>query len=369
MERSTPEEEMLMPRNGEAAARSSVSFGAFLRKLVVVQLLMVLLAAGMSTLPSFTFWSSLIHASAIGFSIHFLSWLFCVMRGSPQMNWKVSVIAIPLGTAIGVMIGSMAEGANPLQVFISHPNQLLFTLTIAVVFGTGISYYFYSRGVIAESQAVMREEALARASHERRLVEANLQLLQAQIEPHFLFNTLSNILSLIRDEPAKAERMLEDLTRYLRASLQRTRSREVTLDDELTLLRAYLGIQQVRMGARLRFSIDVGPDLGGVSVPPLVIQPLAENAIRHGLEPLVEGGELKVLVRRRDDQLEIEISDSGPGMMATAVPGVGLGNVRARLRALYQDSASLTLHPNEPRGLTAKVSIPIADQNKPEPGA
>jgi LytS/YehU family sensor histidine kinase len=214
----------------------------------------------------------------------------------------------------------------------------------------------------------MREEALARASHERRLVEANLQLLQAQIEPHFLFNTLSNILSLIRDEPAKAERMLEDLTRYLRASLQRTRSREVTLDDELTLLRAYLGIQQVRMGARLRFSIDVGPDLGGLSVPPLVIQPLAENAIRHGLEPLVDGGELKVLVRRRDDQLEIEISDSGPGMMATAVPSVGLGNVRARLRALYQDSASLTLHPNQPRGLTAKVVIPVMERGKVEPG-
>lgn len=133
----------------------------------------------------------------------------------------------------------------------------------------------------------------------------------------------------------------------------------MTLDDELTLLRAYLGIQQVRMGSRLRVVIDVPAELGDLSVPPFIIQPLAENAIRHGLEPLVAGGELRVRARRKDDRLEIEISDTGPGMTATAVPGVGLANVRARLDALYHERATLTLQLNDPHGLKVKVTIPL----------
>ena len=224
MERIDAVAEHLNPPGGEEPARRSWAVADFFRKLAVVQVLMLLIAAAISAIPGFTFWSSLIHSTTIGFSIHFLSWLFCVVRGTRQSTWGISIIAIPLGTAIGVVVGSLADGNDPLQLFISHPNQLMMTLAVSLVFGTGISYYFYSRGVIAESRAAMREDALARASYERRLVEANLQLLQAQIEPHFLFNTLSNILSLIRDEPHKAEKMLEDLTRYLRASLQRTRA-------------------------------------------------------------------------------------------------------------------------------------------------
>jgi LytS/YehU family sensor histidine kinase len=114
------------------------------------------------------------------------------------------------------------------------------------------------------------------------------------------------------------------------------------------------------MGSRLQFEIDVPADLGRLSVPPLIIQPLAENAIRHGLEPVVEGGKLLVRATRTDDQLEIEITDTGPGMAATAVPGLGLANVRARLNALYPERASLTLHPNVPRGLKVKVTFPAA---------
>jgi signal transduction histidine kinase len=350
------QDEVLAPR--ENAPHPALAFREFLKKLAIVQILMVPLAAAMTAIPGYTFWPNLIHATAIGFSIHTLSWLICMLRGTKLIGWKSSVIAIPLGTAIGVIIGSLIEGNNPLQWFVSHPNQLVLTLAIALVLGTVISYYFYSRGVIAESKAALREDALQRASYERRLVEANLQMLQAQIEPHFLFNTLSNILSLIRAEPLKAEKMLEDLTRYLRASLQRTRTRQVTLDDELNLLRAYLGIQQVRMGSRLQFVIDVPTELGRLSVPPLIIQPLAENAIRHGLEPLLEGGTLLVRATRVEDQLEIEITDTGPGMSATAVSGLGLANVRARLNALYPERASLTLHPNVPRGLRVKVTFP-----------
>ena len=333
--------------------------GEFFRQLGLLWLTMVVLAVGLTQIKDYPFSKNLAYSLCISTSIFLLSRLLGGLRGSTRMNWKIAVIAIPAGTAVGVFLAALATGTDLPALFAEHPNQLVLTLVISLIFGTGFTYYFYSREAMAEAAAALREDALAHAAYEKQLAEANLRLLQAQIEPHFLFNTLSNILSLIRSEPQKAERMLEDLTDYLRVSLQRTRTDQVTLGDELMLLRAYLGIQQVRMGARLSYSIDVPAELNKLRLPPLIIQPLAENAVRHGLEPRAQGGWITVKARLSGEKLDIEIADTGAGMSEVAVPGIGLSNVRARLQALYADRAQFLMQPNQPHGLKIRLVIPI----------
>jgi signal transduction histidine kinase len=340
-------------------ADPSSLLGRYVRQLVVIWVAMLALSIGLTIVTPFSFKDNLVYSLVISGSIFSLSAALEMLRGVRNKDWKTAVIAIPVGTGIGVFVSAQILGHDLMQTFAQRPNDLVFTLAVSLVCGSGFSYYFHSREVLAEAKAALREQALARVADEKRLLEANLRMLQAQIEPHFLFNTLSNVLSLIRHEPDKAGRMLEDLTEYLRVSLQRTRSDHVTLADEIRLLRAYLGIQQVRMGDRLKFSIDVPPELNALRLPPLLIQPLAENAVRHGLEPQPHGGEILVRAIREAAQLKIEISDTGAGIDQDPVAGVGLANVRARLEGLYGEGAQFTLQPNQPHGLTIRITIPI----------
>jgi LytS/YehU family sensor histidine kinase len=337
---------------------SSVT-GRYLRQLALIWLAMLVLAVGLTVITPFTLKDNLVYSLVISGSIFVLSVALETLRGVRRKDWTTAIIAIPVGTGIGVFLSAQITGHDLMQLFAEHPNHLVMTLVISLACGTGFSFYFQSRETLAQAKAALREQALARIEDEKRLLESNLRLLQAQIEPHFLFNTLSNILSLIRDEPDKAERMLHDLTEYLRVSLQRTREAEVTLGDEIRLLRAYLGIQQVRMGERLRYSIEVPEELYPLRLPPLLIQPLAENAVRHGLESQPAGGEVSVSARRTADQLDIEIADTGPGMAQSFAPGVGIANVRARLQGLYGDAAKFVLQPNTPHGLRIRISIPV----------
>jgi len=336
--------------------------GELLKQLAVLWLTMLVLAVGLSQIMEQAFWKSLVYCLSIGSSIFVLSKVLRCLRGLPRTDWKAAVIAIPIGTSVGVVLAALITGGDLMQVITEHPNQLVLTLVVSLIFGTGFSYYFYSRQVIAEANAALKEQAFSRAANEQRMAQANLRLLQAQIEPHFLFNTLSNILSLIRGEPEKAERMLQDLTDYLRVALQRTRTEQVTLGDEIMLLRAYLGIQKVRMGERLSYSIAVPDELNALRVPPLIIQPLAENAVRHGLEPQAQGGEILVRANRAGNHLTIEIADTGSGIAEHSVPGIGIANVRARLQGLYGDRAQLVLAPNTPHGLKIRLAIPIDAQ-------
>ncbi|MFN0316668.1 MAG: sensor histidine kinase [Burkholderiales bacterium] len=333
--------------------------GKLIRQLALLWTTMVVLAVGLTQIMEKSFYKNLVYSLAIGSSIFLLSKVVEGLRGRSRADWKSAVIAIPAGTAAGVSLAAWITGHDLMRVFAEHPNQLVLTLVVSLIFGTGFSYYFYSREAIAEANAALREEALARAANEKRLAESNLRMLQAQIEPHFLFNTLSNILSLIRAEPGKAEHMLQDLTGYLRVSLKRTRTAEVTVGDEIKLLRAYLGIQQVRMGERLRYTIDVPDELNALRLPPLMLQPLAENAVRHGLEPKPEGGEIRVRASHMGDRLAIEISDTGTGMNLNSIPGVGIENVRARLQGLYGGRAQFVMQPNSPAGLKIRLVIPI----------
>jgi sensor histidine kinase YesM len=231
-------------------------------------------------------------------------------------------------------------------------------LFIGILFGTMITYFFFSRERISQTEAQLQEEQIKTLTLEKRTLETHLKLLQAQIEPHFLFNTLSNILSLLESDPVTGRAMLEDLTRYLRSSLSRTRERTTTLGQEVDLIRAYLDIYKVRMGERLRYTIEVPERLKEAPFPPMLVQPLVENALKHGIEPRIGGGEILVRVEDRAGSYRLVVADTGSGFSEEAKGGIGLANVRERLDALFHGKGRLILEDNQPSGLRAIMEIP-----------
>ena len=217
---------------------------------------------------------------------------------------------------------------------------------------------FFWRARHAGAEAALERERSRSERVEREAALANLRALQAQIEPHFLFNTLANVSSLVDPDPAKAKRMLESFNRFLRASLAGTRTESTTLGAEADLIAAYLDVLQVRMGTRLRYAVEIPPELQGFALPPMLLQPVVENSIRHGLEPKIEGGEVVVRARRDGTQAVVDIADTGVGFAAVTRGGVGLTNLRDRLRALYGERASLSVGENAGGGAVVTLRLP-----------
>jgi sensor histidine kinase YesM len=280
---------------------------------------------------------------------------------SPAVHAIVVLGAMVVGTSAGAFLGSLIAGI-PLTEILQEKATLFFKiLLMGVLFGTAITYFFFSREKISQTEALLREEQIKGLTLEKKTLETHLKLLQAQIEPHFLFNTLSNILSLLDSDPATGKGMLVDLTRYLRASLARTRDDRTTLGQEMDLVRAYLDIYKVRMGERLRCRIDIPDFLRGRPFPPMLIQPLVENAVRHGLEPKITGGEISIRAEEAQSGLRLTISDTGMGLYGDSHQGVGLANVRERLGALYNGRGHLLLEENQPSGLKVTIEIPHED--------
>jgi sensor histidine kinase YesM len=169
----------------------------------------------------------------------------------------------------------------------------------------GISRFFFSQERITQTKAEMREERIKRLGSEKSALEAHLKMLQAQIEPHFLFNSLSTVLTLMDNDPEKAGKMLTDLIQFLRVSLSKTRAGTTTIGQEMEMARAYLNIYQIRMGDRLQYHIQAEEDLKKISIPPMLVQPLVENAIKHGLEPAVAGGLITINAHKDNHQIMI----------------------------------------------------------------
>ena len=206
----------------------------------------------------------------------------------------------------------------------------------------------------------MARERLRVVTGEKARVIAQLRLLQAQIEPHFLFNTLANVQSLIARQPREAEAMLDHFVGYLRKSLQASRAERGTLAQEFELLRHYLELLRIRMGARLAFELLLPDELASQPLAPMLLQPLVENAIRHGLEPKVEGGTLRVQAHREADRLVVDVVDDGLGFGAhpdSAGTGMGLAHTRERLAVLYDGRASLVVADAEP-GTRVTLTMP-----------
>jgi hypothetical protein len=216
-----------------------------------------------------------------------------------------------------------------------------------------------SRSRLRAEKLVLSAEANAEMELLRcQVAEAQLQTLQAQVEPHFLFNTLAAVEHLAETDPPRAVIMLRHLIAFLRGSLPDMREQSTSLGREADLCRSYLAIMQIRMEDRLAVSIDIPESLRGLSFPPMMLQSLVENAVKHGLEPKPEGGAIAISARLQDGRLRVTVADTGLGIAANAPPGIGLGNIRDRLKRLYGNSAALVLAPNAPAGAHITIEIP-----------
>ena len=210
------------------------------------------------------------------------------------------------------------------------------------------------------SVIVTQQAAVDRAALEREMSESRLRVLQAQIEPHFLFNTLATVRRLYETDHAGGRAMLGNLIRYLDVALPRMRQSQTSLGGDTELAQAYLQIQQARMGRRLAFTIDVPAELQEHPVPPMMLLTLIENAVKHGVGPSMHGGAIRVAARSEGEQLLLTVADSGVGFVAGSGSGTGLANIRARLAAQFGDKANLALEINELGGVTASIALPLS---------
>lgn len=302
----------------------------------------------------------LVHGASVLGNLLFDSW---PRRAAGPLRLLYHVVLVGACVVLGIALGLfLLKGLNPLK-YLLDSRSLSEGLVFAVVFGS----LMYAVRVSGERRNA-REMAQARQNEQiaaagRLLAEARLRALQAQIEPHFLYNTLANVVSLIEVHPARARHMLERFIDYLRASLAASRQERATLGAEADMIGAYLDVLGVRMGERLRYRIEVPDSLRSAAIAPMLLQPLVENAIAHGLEPKVEGGEIAVRARTQEGQLVLEVSDTGVGLTGTvsrkAGGGVGLSNLRDRLRTMYGAGASVQLLENQPCGVTVRLLLPL----------
>jgi len=218
----------------------------------------------------------------------------------------------------------------------------------------------YAGRVKAEAKAAQAQEVAEAESLQRQVVEARMAAMQAQVEPHFLFNTLASIDHLIEVDPPRASRMQRNLIALLRASMPAMREKATNLGRELEVVRPYLEILKVRMEGRLQAQVDVSEGLYSADFPPMMLQSLVENAIKHGLEPKADGGSLTVSAEVAHGKLQVSVADTGVGFAraATAGTGTGLSSIRERLKLIYGDAAELRITANAPTGTRVTVVVP-----------
>jgi sensor histidine kinase YesM len=310
--------------------------------------------------PSTYFFVSFIISQSFGLTI---CSIFLLMFGifKPR-RWLTLLLIIFTGVIAGSIIGLNIAFFILKKMFsialnlpIKHILQIMLS---AVMFSGAALYFFITKSKLRHRKEMIEEEKTRRMAVEKESLSANLRMLQAQIEPHFLFNTLSNILSLIDTQPAKGKSMLLDLTKYLRTSLSRTLPEKTTLGQEIEMIEAYLNIQKIRMNERLNIKIDVPAILRQQSFPPMLLQPLVENALKHGLEPKVEGGQILISATKENNIMRIEVADTGMGFSDFNKAGVGIANVRERLALLFGEKGSLTIEENKPQGVRAIIEVP-----------
>jgi hypothetical protein len=276
-----------------------------------------------------------------------VEWGRHLFPSSASTGWPQGYAAMALpagGIALGLALGS------PLADWLTGRSswsggQWRTTIAITVLAGTAATYFFHSRGKSKWLEAQANE--------------ARLRLLEAQLEPHMLFNTLANLRVLITLDPPRAVAMLDRLNSYLRATLAGSRATQHPLSAEFDRLADYLELMAMRMGARLRYTLDLPGDLQGAPVPPLLLQPLVENAIRHGLEPQVAGGEIHVSARREGRLLVLEVADTGVGLPQEPGNGFGVQQVRERLHTLHGALGTLDLIAGSAGGTRAVVRFPL----------
>ncbi len=307
------------------------------------------------------FLTTFIFVQCIGISatLSFLSTFYYFNPTNKLLQIVMIIITMIFGVIVGSLLASVIiKDIGPLTYFSEHKDFFLLNLFYASTSGTIAIYLYIFHERISAHEALIQEERFKRLSIEKKVIETKLKLLEAQIEPHFLFNTLANILSLLDTDLEKGKQMMVDFISYLRTALSKPKDEPVTLRQSMVTIRAYLNIFKIRMGNRLKFVFIIPDELKDINFPPMLIQPLVENAIKHGLEPKVDGGEIIIKAQKNGDMLQVEVVDDGLGFQNLGGWGIGLSNVKERIESIYGNNGRFLLEENKPIGMKAIIEVP-----------
>jgi len=313
-------------------------------------------------------WSAVVRVVGIGFTALVVFGLFEQWpRRLPRWlaRWIVQVLAVAISMPITTFVIytlSTDDGAPP---FWEVPLRMQ---GFAMLTGLGVflSPWVALGALVLQKEALAREQALAlglaRSEAERQALDARLNLLQAQVSPHFLFNTLANVQALVEAGSPKAPDVLRSLVAYLRAAVPRLNDPVTTLGQELELVRAYLELMRMRMPDRIEFDMNVDDSAKPLRCPPMTLLTLVENAVRHGIDPSEEGGRIAIDVRLAEGRCWIRVADSGIGLRASGGGlGTGLTTLRERLALVFGGEARLSIRAREPRGVVAELEFPARE--------
>jgi signal transduction histidine kinase len=282
-------------------------------------------------------------------------------------RWALQVAGVALAMPLGTWAVYMLSTAPGAPAFWHQPDRLMGFVSFTFG-GLLVAPWVALAALVRQKDAWARHQALAfeleRSELQRQALDARLRLVQAQVQPHFLFNTLANVRELVDAGAPQASTVLGSLIAYLRAAVPRLQESEATLGQELDLVRAYLELMHMRMPDRLRFSLSFDDAALGLHCPPTTLLTLVENAIRHGIDPSEEGGRVDVSVRLRDGHCHVRVADTGIGLHGHDGGGTGLATLRERLRLVFGEAAQLRLGALRPHGVAAELSFPT-DRNRP----
>lgn len=313
-------------------------------------------------------WSAVVRVIAIGIAAMLVFGLFEQWpRRAPRWlaRWVLQVAGvaacIPLATFI-IYVFSTQPGAPPFW----EVEDRVEGYGLLTGLGMLLSPWIALAALVRQKDALARDQALAlelaHSEFERQALDARLNLLQAQVAPHFLFNTLANVQALVDSGSPQASEVLRSLIAYLRAAVPRLNEPATTLGQELQLVRAYLELMQMRMPDRLQFDLAVDPQALDLRCPPLTLLTLVENAVRHGIDPSEDGGRISIVVRRRGNRCLAIVCDTGVGLGAQGSGlGTGLAALRERLQLIFGDEATLRIDAQEPRGVIAELDLPVRE--------
>jgi LytS/YehU family sensor histidine kinase len=280
-------------------------------------------------------------------------------------RWVAQVLAVAAAAPLGPLIVQLISVQGDLYAFMGSRSRVVgfwwVTISAALV-GLLVTLGALVREREAQARAQALQFALERETLMRQATDARLHLLQAQIEPHFLLNTLANVQELIESGSPRAASVFRSLIAYLRAAMPQLNQDGATLGNEADLVRAYLELMLMRMPDRLQFAVDLPPALRGLRFPSMALLTLVENAVRHGIDPSCDGGHIAVGAEVATDaagerSLRLWVADTGQGLSESAQPGIGLANLRARLQAFFQGRARLELSENTPHGVRAEIIV------------
>jgi signal transduction histidine kinase len=344
----------MQPRTCDSSTRPSIAWIALVC-LVGNTCIALVLWLAVPAIGKFGLFSSFVFSQCIGITITTLSVFagrFADKRAlNSPLKFALMVPVVLVGASIGLTLGHWIMG-TPEPIQSSRATEKLLPIIVTVVVATVLFYWFYT------SQEKVADLKLAASEQERRADNARHAMLRAQLNPHMLFNTLANLRALITTDQDKALQMLDRLDAFLRETLDGSVGDGVqSLDKEFGIIENYLSLMQIRLADRLSFKLDLPSDLKTIQVPSLLLQPIVENSVKHGIEPLTRGGTIDVQAQREGAFVSLRVRDNGSGFSDQPRTGFGLTNLRERVTTMYGEQATLTVADANP-GCIVTVTFP-----------